>query len=227
MPLLPPRRIGLVDHAVDLAGPVDTGLSHATALAVGSGEIGETLRVHETLEIVAFGRQDALTPGYADAIAAAQAVGFSVTERLAGGRAAAFHRGTLAFSWAMPAVDPRAGVHDRFTFVAELMASAFRRLGADAAVGEVEGEYCPGSYSVNIGGRFKVMGVGQRLVRGAAHVGGVVVVRDSARLREVLVPVYSALDLAWSPPTAGALEDAIGPVELSTVRRAILEEISE
>ena len=37
------------------------------------------------------------------------------------------------------------------------------------------------------------MGVGQRLVRGAAHVGGVVVVDQGDRIRDVLLPVYDAL----------------------------------
>ncbi len=225
MSLLPPRQIQLVDATADGAGPVDTGLSHAIALAVGAGEMGETLRLHATSDVVAFGRRDVVTPGYRQAVAAAQDLGFLAVERLAGGRAAVFHAGTLGFSWAIPAVDPRAGVQERFSRVAELMTAAFRRLGADARIGEVPGEYCPGAFSVNIAGAYKVMGVGQRLVRGAAHVGGVVVVSDAARLRSVLGPVYEALGIDWDAATAGALEDAIPGVDLETVRAAILEEV--
>jgi octanoyl-[GcvH]:protein N-octanoyltransferase len=51
------------------------------------------------------------------------------------------------------------------------------------------------------------MGVGQRLVRRAAHVGGVVVVDDGRRIRDVLIPVYRALGLDWDPRTAGSLAD--------------------
>ena len=51
------------------------------------------------------------------------------------------------------------------------------------------------------------MGVGQRLVRGAAHIGGVVVVDHGDRIRDVLVPVYRALGLDWDPRTAGSLAD--------------------
>ncbi len=225
MSLLPPRNIQLVDVTGDGAGPVDTGLSHAIALAVGAGEMPETLRLHETSDVVAFGRRDAVSPGYRQAVAAARDLGFVAVERLAGGRAAVFHDGTLGFSWAIPAVDPRAGVQERFSRVAELMAAAFRRLGADARIGEVTGEYCPGAFSVNVAGAYKVMGVGQRLVRGAAHIGGVVVVSDSARLRSVLDPVYAALGIEWNPSTAGALEDALPGVDLDTVRAAILEEV--
>ncbi|HZD23727.1 MAG TPA: hypothetical protein VE569_10055, partial [Acidimicrobiia bacterium] len=55
--------------------------------------------------------------------------------------------------------------------------------------------------------KVKVMGVGQRLVRHAAHIGGVVVVDDAHRVRDVLIPVYRALGLDWDPRTAGSLAD--------------------
>lgn len=227
MPLLPSRTITLVEDHHQGAGAFGVGIAHAVALAVGSGELEETLRIDPATDVVAFGRRDVITPGYRHAVAAAMARGFEAVERLAGGRAAVFHSGTLSFSWAMPAVDPRAGVEERFERVSQAMAAAFRRLGADADVGEVPGEYCPGSHSVNIGGTIKVMGVGQRLVRGAAHVGGVVVVSQAERIREVLVPVYEALGLEWNPATAGALDDVIPGVGLDEVRDAILTEVSE
>jgi lipoate-protein ligase A len=97
----------------------------------------------------------------------------------------------------------------------------------DARVGEVPGEYCPGAFSVNAGGRIKIAGVGQRLIAGAAHVGGVVVVTDSAAVRDVLVPVYEALGLGWDPATAGAVEDDTPGVTLSGVTEAIVAELAE
>jgi octanoyl-[GcvH]:protein N-octanoyltransferase len=103
------------------------------------------------------------------------------------------------------------------------MAEAFRSLGVDARVGEVPGEYCPGEFSVNARGATKLMGVGQRVVLRAAHVGGVVVVNGSARVRDVLIPVYRALGLAWDPSTAGSLEDEVPGVRWGDARRAIVE----
>jgi octanoyl-[GcvH]:protein N-octanoyltransferase len=227
MPFLPPRQVNLIADTTDGAGPLDTGLSHAVALAVGAGDLGESLRLHGTSDVVAFGRQDVLASGYAEAVRAARGLGFEAVERLAGGRAAVFHTGTLAFSWAVPALDPRAGVHERFERIAQVMVDAIRQLGADARIGEVPGEYCPGAFSVNIGGVTKVMGVGQRLVRGAAHVGGVVVVHESDRLRTVLTPVYRALGLDWRPETAGALDDVLSGVTLDAVRTAILDQVAD
>lgn len=219
--------ITLVTETVDGAGPRDTGISHAVALAVGSGALGETFRLHRTGDVVAFGRRDVITPGYRQAVEAARRHGFEPVERLAGGRAAVFHTETLAFSWAIPSPVPREGVHARFHVVAEMMAGAFRRLGVEAEVGEVPGEYCPGAYSVNVGGRFKVMGVGQRLVKGAAHIGGVVVVSGTNRLREVLAPVYAALDIEWDPATAGSLIDAVPGIGVDQVADAILAGLAQ
>lgn len=188
-------------------GPLDVAISHSILSAVSDGEMGPTLRLYVPGSLVAFGRADRVTPGYPAAVRAARAHGFTAIERLAGGRAAVFHGQTLAFSLALPVAEPKSGIHQRFEMVATLMASAFEGLGVDARIGELAGEYCPGQWSVNVGGRVKVMGVGQRLVRRAAHIGGVVVVDDGYRVRDVLIPVYRALGIDWDPRTAGSLAD--------------------
>jgi lipoate-protein ligase A len=189
------------------SGPLDVAISHAILSAVSAGEMGPTLRLHVPGAIVAFGRADRVTPGYPAAVRAAEAHGFAAVERLAGGRAAVFHERTLAFSLALPESEPKTGIQERFEMISALMADAFISLGVDARIGEVPGEYCPGKWSVNVAGKVKVMGVGQRLVRRAAHIGGVVVVDDGDRIRDVLIPVYRSLSLDWDPRTAGALAD--------------------
>jgi hypothetical protein len=40
-------------------------------------------------------------------------------------------------------------------------------------------------------------------------VGGVIVVEGGDRVRDVLIPVYDALGLAWDPATVGALADEV------------------
>ena len=101
-----------------------------------------------------------------------------------------------------------------------------RRLGGDARVGERPGEYCPGAYSVNARGVKKLMGVGQRLVPSAAHVGGVVVVNGRSRVRDVLLPVYRHLGFDWDPETAGSIGDEVGAVTYHDVRQAIIDAFS-
>ena len=205
---------------------LDTAVSHALLRAVAAGRIGETFRIHPTTRVLAFGARDRSAPGYAAAVRAARDRGYLPLVRLAGGRAAAFHEGTLAFSWAIPSPEPRAGITERFETISALMAGAFTDLGVDARVGEVPGEYCPGSYSVSIGGTAKVMGVGQRLVGGAAHVGGVIVVDGGHRIAEVLGPIYEALGLSWDPTTSGDLADVHEQISLKSVTDAVIARLS-
>lgn len=187
---------------------LDIALSRALLLRASDGEIPETFRLNQPGRVVAFGKRDAIAAGYPAAVAAARRADFDAVERLAGGRAAVFHEGTLAFSWTIPEEDPRRGIHQRFDALAQLLVETLADLGIAANIGEIAGEYCPGDYSINIGGAIKVMGVGQRLARNAAHIGGVIVVADGSLVRRVLEPVYRELDLPWSPSTAGALQDA-------------------
>jgi octanoyl-[GcvH]:protein N-octanoyltransferase len=205
---------------------LDTAVSHAILDRVAAGELPETARIGRPGAMVAFGRQDVASRLYSTAVRAARGGGFEAVERLAGGRAAVFHEGTLAFAHASADEEPQAGIYTRFEATAELMTAALRRLGVDARMGEVPGEYCPGGYSVNAGGRTKLAGLGQKLIKGAAHLGGVLVVRDSERVRRVLVPVYQALGLEWDPATAGSVEDETGEASLDALEAALLEELS-
>ena len=206
---------------------LDTALSRALLLRAADGTTPETFRINRPGRVVAFGKRDMISPHYPKAVAAARAGGYQAVERLTGGRAAAFHEGTLAFSWSIPDPLPREGITARFKTLSELMVRAFSRLGIDAAVGEIPGEYCPGAYSVHVQGRIKVMGVGQRLARKAAHIGGVVVVSGSQALRDILTPVYTALDLEWDPATAGAIQDVVPGATLQETGGAILDELAK
>jgi octanoyl-[GcvH]:protein N-octanoyltransferase len=199
-----------------------TAVSRAILNRVAAGELPPTLRLHRPSPILSFSRQDRASPGFAAAVGAALQAGFEPVLRLAGGRAAVFHERTLACSWAVPDRRPAAGTTERFRELAGLLAAALSELGVDARVGEVPGEYCPGAWSVNAGGRTKLVGIGQRLIAGAAHRGAVVVVGESQRIRSVLVPVYDALGLNWDPGTAGSVEDEIGEVSRTAVEQAIL-----
>ena len=201
---------------------LDTAVSSALLRQVDSGEAPATLRLFVPERIVAFGRQDRVQPGYRAALEAVQAEGFEAVERLAGGKAATFHEGTLAFAWSTPEDRPRETIHQRFEALASIMVESFRSLGIDARVGEVPGEYCPGRYSVNAAGRRKLMGVGQRLLRRSAHVGGVVVVEDPDLVNRPLLPAYEALGYDWDPAATGALADDAA-VDVAVATEAILD----
>lgn len=208
------------------AGPeraeLQTGLTRAVLYEVAAGRSPETLRLYRPRRIVAFGRRDAASPGFRRAAAAARAAGYQTTVRAAGGRAAAFHPQTIAFAWARPDPDPGRGVTDRYRLVSGIVRDALASLGVDARVGEVAGEYCPGAWSVNAAGQRKLMGVGQRLAPGAAHVGGVIVVDWAGETRRILRTVYEELRIDWNPETTGAAA-MYAPVSWEEMREAALE----
>lgn len=202
----------------------DTAVSHALLRKAATGTVGQTLRLNQAGSIVAFGRQDVVSAGYIRAVETSRAAGYEAIERLAGGRAAVFHNGTIAFSWTIPSAKPRETIRERFEQLTATLVAAFRALGADARIGEVPGEYCPGAYSINVSGRHKVMGTGQRIIGRAAHVGGVIVVHGGDRIAEVLIPVYEALDLTWDPATSGDLAGAAPGITNEDVMAALVTE---
>jgi lipoate-protein ligase A len=205
---------------------LDVAVSRAILLRVAAGELPETMRLTRPGAMVAFGRQDVASARYEDGVRAAREAGFEPIERLAGGRAAVFHEQTLAIAHARPDSEPQAHIYPRFEESSDWITTALKRLGVDARVGEVPGEYCPGGYSVNARGETKLAGIGQKLIKGAGHLGGVLVVGGSDRVRDVLVPVYEALGLSFDPATAGSVGDELPSVGLDEVESALMEELS-
>ena len=209
------------------ADPIsDTATSHALLRRVAGGESPETLRLYTPDPSIMFSMLDAHRSGFKQAEREAQAAGFPGVFRLAGGHAALFHDECLAFAWAIPDDEKADGIRRRFELVSSWICRSLIRVGVPAQIGEVPGEYCPGEYSVNASGQAKLMGVGQRVIRGAAHVGGVIVIRQADRVREVLSKVYSALELEWRPQTAGAAEDSVPGITTGDVRQALLDEMN-
>lgn len=89
-----------------------------------------------------------------------------------------------------------------------------------------ESESGPGS---GTGG--KVVGIAQRVGRGAALVAGVVVIDSAAEIAAVLEPVYDALGIAFDPDSVGSVEGAGGETGrkevLGTIERTLVGEASD
>ena len=52
-------------------------------------------------------------------------------------------------------------------------------------------------------------------------------VRDTAAVRDVLIPVYEALGLDWDPATTGSIEDEVPGITLDRATDAILSELGD
>jgi lipoate-protein ligase A len=221
---MPERTIRLVRDGFADRMSLDTAVSRVLLTDASRGEHAETLRLTVPGPSVAFGKHDAVSQGFPAAVSAAREVGFEPFIRLAGGRAAVFHDRSVAMSWVMPDRAPLEGIRARFSAVAHVLVDAFASLGIDAGIGAVPGEYCPGDFSIHVG-KTKVAGIGQRLTRSAAHIGGVVVTGDGDAIRRALIPVYEALELDWDPSTAGALSDTAPGVDPDAVIDAIVNRL--
>ena len=199
-------------------------LAYSTTLlrAVQHGRIaGPIVRVYRPQPTVSFGQQDVRLAGYEAARQQAKTHGFTPTVRKVGGRAAAYHRGALVIDHIQPDDDAMVGFKSRFEYFGALIANMLTRLGMDAAVGEIPGEYCAGEYSVhgmlNADRRIKLAGTAQRVVKGAWLFSTSLVVEHGYSIRRVLTDVYEALDIAFDPQTAGAVEDGASGVTVEDV----------
>lgn len=200
---------------------LEVAVSHALVERVSDGVLGPVLRVYRPAPTLAFGRLDALRPGFAAAAAAARAHGFEPVVRAPGGHAVAYHDGCLVVDEVLPDADPIAGLRERFRRSAETLADALRQVGVDSRVGRVEGEFCPGEHTVNARGAVKLVGNAQRVVRHASLLAASIAVTDAASLRAVLEDVYAALELEWDPATAGGVADEV-PATVEAVERAVV-----
>ena len=221
-------QLRLIRHSFPDQPELSTEISRTILHRVAAGELPPTIRVHRPGNEVAFGRQDVTSPGYEGAAEAARAVGFAAVERLAGGRAAVFHTGTVAIARAYADPQPPKRTYARFEEMAGLIADALKGLGVDARIGEIPGEYCPGAYSVSARGQAKLAGIGQRMIRGGAHLGGVVVASGGSEIARVLEPVYRALELDFDPATSGSAADELRrDVDPGELEEALIDELAK
>jgi octanoyl-[GcvH]:protein N-octanoyltransferase len=192
------------------ADPVlDVALSDALLHEVAAGRREPVLRVFRPGAAVAFGRLDALRPGFALACERARELGFTPLVRSVGGHAAVYDERSLVVEHLTREADVTAALQERFAAQAELVRDVLVRAGADARIGELRGEYCPGAHSINAGGRIKVAGIAQRLIRHGSLTSAVIVVGGGDTVRAAVTAVYGALGLDVDPATAGALDDVL------------------
>ncbi|WP_309133299.1 lipoate--protein ligase family protein [Brevibacterium sp.] len=191
--------------------------------SVKGGRRGATLRMYRPAPTVAFGARDRFLPGFAAAIEAARDHGFTPALRSLGGRAAAYHPGSLVIDHIEPSDAFIKDTNARFSGFGQEYVDVLRGIGVDARLGEIPGEYCPGEHSVNVGGRIKAIGTAQRVVSGAWLFSSSVVVEDPDPIRAVLTDVEAALGVDWDPSTGGSISEVHPGVTVDAVAEAFTE----
>lgn len=215
-----------LDAASLEGGPASDVALGPVLLRNGLGESTELIRIFTPEATAAFSRRDTKQPGFSRAARAASALGFIPVVRACGGRLAAYHGGTVVIDHVMHEHNSHAGMHQRFEHFSSLHAEVLRGLGLDARVGELPGEYCPGTYSVNAEGRCKIVGSAQRITRNGWLFSSIIQVTGSGRIREVLEAAHREIGYALDSATIGAIEDFVPGITLVEVREALLRAYS-
>ncbi|MFS8096896.1 hypothetical protein LFM09_07105 [Lentzea alba] len=157
---------------------------------------------------VAFSGRDLRSPGIAEATEVARAAGFETVVRSPGGRMVAYDSGAVVIDHLDRTTDIRHAGSATFAANAESHARVLRGLGdIDARIGEVDGEYCPGEYSINVGGVAKVVGSAQRVTATGSLFSTVVQVAVSDRVRAVMIDVSRALGYDLRESSIAGLAD--------------------
>lgn len=200
---------------------MDIGVGPALLARVAGTGTGGWLRLYQPAAAMAFTGRDAVSPGFGQAVEISAASGFPPVLRAPGGRAVAFHDGSLCLDLAVAAREPRAGTIRRFAALSELLVEALAAVDVRAQLGPVRDEYCPGEYSINVGGKIKIAGIAQRVVRGGWLLGAVVFVAGADRVRDVIDGTYRALGVACDPGSIGAVSDVAPRVGVGDITDAI------
>ena len=79
----------------------------------------------------------------------------------------------------------------------------------NARIGAVDGEYCPGRFSVNAAGQHKLVGLSQRMTANAYYLGAVIAVEPHKYALRAIQQAYPLLDLDLDISTFGALAEEV------------------
>lgn len=174
---------------------------------------------------VAFTARDLRSPGIERATAIARAHGFAAGTRSPGGKMVAYDSGAVVVDHlaATSASNPSGSA--LFSAHATHHARVLGSLGSlDTRVGEVPGEYCPGEYSVNVGGVVKVLGSAQRIVRQGSLFSTVIQVELSTAVREVITEVSAALGYELRESSLGGLAEFSPGLTAAEVREVLRDD---
>lgn len=190
------------------------GLQQAVLEEVSAEERGPTALSWTSSRYVAPTSRERRLPGFDRAVEIAERNGFPVLVRNSGGGAVAANEGSISFSLTFPIEDLRHGLYERYTEGVELISAALQRVSVPAEPGEVEGEFCPGAYSIRSGGEggVKHAGLAQRVKKRAARLEALILVSNTADLVPILRDFHDALGLPFRPESVADVDASVSQV---------------
>lgn len=186
----------------------DQALSRELLERVAVGELDGALRIWTPVPALALSRLDELRPGAGAARAAAARAGVDAVRRVSGGHAVVLGAGSFCVGIA-EAAPTFEGTQERYERLTAALIGAFRAVGVEAEQGELDGEWCPGAWSIR-SGSVKLAGLAQRAIKGAAWAEAVVELAPDPAARALLAEVYESLALPLDMSTIGSLGELRG-----------------
>lgn len=210
------------DAAVERRSALVELLTPAVVLR-GNLPAGDIVHVYRAQNrTVAFSARDLRSPGIADAAQVARDAGFTCVVRSPGGRMVAYDSGAVVIDHIT--VARGGGNSGVFASNAAHHLEVLRSLsGADIRIGEVENEYCPGEFSINVAGTAKILGSAQRITAHAALFSTVIQIALPDEVRDVLIAVSDALGYPLRRSSIAGLADfapGVGPATVVDAFRA-------
>jgi octanoyl-[GcvH]:protein N-octanoyltransferase len=186
----------------------DQAYSRTLLERVAAGELDGALRIWTPVPALALSRLDELRPGADAARAAAARAGVDAVRRVSGGHAVVLGAGSFCVGIA-EAAPTFEGTQQRYERLTAALIGAFEAVGVEAEQGELDGEWCPGAWSIR-SGSVKLAGLAQRAIKGAAWAEAVVELAPDPVARALLAEVYESLALPLDVSTIGSLGELRG-----------------
>jgi octanoyl-[GcvH]:protein N-octanoyltransferase len=200
---------------------LDMALTGTLLNEVAAGHEAGVIRIFRPGPTLALGRRDRLRDGFIRANDTAWAHGYVPVVRHGGGLAVAYDLSSVIVEIIRPEQQVVGDLERRFQDMSALIAATLGGLGVDTVAGELPGEYCPGRFSLHLDGGAKIVGMAQRIIRGASLTTAVISVGEARPVRVLLTEVYAALALELDPATVGAVVDRHPSVTAARVLDAL------
>lgn len=115
------------------------------------------------------------------------------------------------------------GIGERFEQLTTLILDVLKQLGVAVELGELPDEYCAGRFSLHLLDGPKIVGVAQRVIKGASLTTAVIAVGSGDRLRAVTDRIYQDLAIPLDVSTVGAIADRFVDLDVSAVADTVAE----
>ena len=215
-------RSGAIDWGLERSADLNAS-TRLISMVAASPELGRIVRIYRPAPTVAFSGLESRLSGFLDAVGEAAAFAFEPVVRPAGGRMVALDQNWIILDIITPEIEKTFSNREIYLDYGAEIVNVLREFGIDANLGPVDGEYCPGDYSINARGKIKLVGTAQRVRRGARLFSACMPISISYSVATLFERVNATLGLEWNPETLGGLNDEAPQITADVLEEKLVE----